>query len=288
MVASRRSVTLAVLIVLTGAEVVSTQVDPVTPAAAGAAEYPSVSEIISRAVARAKAQDEAAVELEFESRLVSTTDSLSGDGEVVGTHTAVYKRYPLERLVYEELIQKDGRPLTEKEVREEREKREKFVREVREKARKGEEYETNDERTVRFDDELMARYQASVVGTEEIAGEPCWVLFFEPRPGKLPENSRMEKALNRSTGRLYVAQTDYGVVRVEFELGRPVKWLWGLIATLRHASGRLEFERVEPDVWLPKAFALHIDLRVFFRTTRQRINRTWVERTRLDVAADLH
>ena len=287
MVAYRGSLILAGSIVLGAAGLVGAQPDPETPAAASAAEYPSVSEIINRAVARAKAQDEAAVELEFESRLVSTTDSLSSAGEVERTHTELYKRYPLEGLVYEELIEKDGQPLTEKEARQERERREKFVREVREKARKGEEYETNDERTVRFDDELMARYQASVVGIEEIGGEPCWVLSFEPRPGRLPENTRMEKALNRSMGRLYVAQTDYGVVRIEFELGEPVKWLWGLIATLRHASGRLDFERVEPDVWLPKAFALRIDLRVFFRTTRQRVNRMWVERTRLDLAADL-
>ena len=287
MVVFRQSVTLAILTFLTGAGIVSGQVNPVPPTSESAAKYQSVSQIITRAVARAKAQDETAVELEFESLLVLTTDALNSDGGVVSTHTELYKRYPLERFVYEELIQKDGQPLTEKEAHEEREKREKFLREVREKERMDEKYETDDERTIRFDDGLMARYQASVIGSEEIDGESCWVLFFEPRPGKLSENSRMDKMLNRSIGHLYISQTDYGVVLIEFELDKPVKWLWGLIATLRHASGRLEFERIEPGVWLPKMFDLRVDLRVLFKTKREHANRTWVERTRLNLPADL-
>ncbi len=287
MVVSRRSVTLAILAFLTGAGIVSGQVNLVTPTSESAATYQSVSQIITRAVARAKAQDESAVELEFESRLVLTTDALNSDGGVVSTHTELYKRYPLERFVYEELIQKDGQPLTEKETREETKKREQFLREIREKERMGKKHETDDERTIRFNNELMTRYKASIVGSEEIDGEPCWVLFFEPRPGKLSENSRMEKMLNRSVGHLYISQTDYGVVRIEFELDKPVKQLWGLIATLRHASGRLKFKRVEPGVWLPEMFDLRVDLRILFKTTRQHINRTWIERTRLNLAADL-
>ena len=113
--------------------------------------------------------------------------------------------------------------------------REKFAREVRERARRGEEIETNDERDVRFDRDLFDRFQASVTGVEDIRGESAWVLSFEPRPGKLPEHNRMDKALNRSTGRLYIAQRDYGVMRIEFEIQEPMRYLWGLIATLKSA-----------------------------------------------------
>ena len=50
------------------------------------------------------------------------------------------------------------------------------------------------------------------------------------------------------------------MMRVEFEMGEPVRYLWGFIATLKSATGRLEFERVEPDVWLPQSFDFAIDL----------------------------
>ena len=239
-------------------------------------------DIISRAIERARLQDEAGVELQYQSLVATTIDSLNGDGEVTKTETTLHRRYPVEGFVYEELIERDGRPLTSQEIREEQENREKFAREARDKTARGERIETNDERQIRFDRDLIDRYQASFVGEGAVRGEPCWVLSFEPRPGKLPEETRMDKALNRSTGRLYISQRDHGMMRVEFEMGEPVRYLWGFIATLKSATGRLEFERVEPDVWLPQSFDFAIDLRIFFRNRHERVVREWVERRRLD------
>ena len=244
----------------------------------------SAGDIIDRAIERAKLQDEAGAELHFQSLVATTVDSLNGDGEVTKTETTLHKRYPVEGVLYEELIERDGHPLTEKEIRDEQENREEFAREVREKADRGKEIETNDERQVRFDRDLIDRYQATVVGVEDVRGEPCWVLAFEPRPGKLPEETRMDKALNRSSGRLYIAQSDHGTMRIEFQMREPIRYLWGIIATLRNATGRLEFERVEPDTWLPQSFDLAIDLRILFRTRHQRVSREWVWRQRLDAA----
>ena len=240
----------------------------------------SAGTIIERIVERAARQDEAEVELEFESFIRTTVDSFDADGNVTKTDTTLHKRYALEGELYEELVQRNGAPLTDDDVKEERERRDEFVSEARELARRGEERETNDERQVRLDQDLLDRFQGTVAGVEEVEGEPAWVVTFEPRPGRLPERSRIEKALNRSTGRLYVAQHDYGVMRVEFELQEPVRYLWGLIATLRRAEGRLDFVRVEPGVWLPDTFDLEIDLRVFFRTRNQQVVRKWVSRTR--------
>ena len=243
-----------------------------------ATDSPTFGAIIERAVARANQQDEAGVELEYESLIRTTVDSLDGNGNVTDTETTLHKRYGLEGSVYEELLQQNGETLTDQEIEEEQQKRESFVRDVRERARRGEKPETNDERQIRFDRGLVDRFQATLTGVEEIRGELAWVLSFEPRPGKLPEKTRMDKAMNRSTGKLYIAQRDFGLMRIEFELQQPIRYLWGLIATLKHAAGQLEFTRVAPDVWLPHTYGLEIDLRVFFRSQHQLIVREWIER----------
>ena len=248
-------------------------------------EHLSAGAIIDRAIERAQLQDETGVELEFESLILTTVDSFNGDGEVTKTETTLHKRYALEGVLYEELVERDGQPLTDEEIRDEHEEREKFAKEVRKRARRGEEIETNDERDVRFDRDLFDRFQASVTGVEDIRGESAWVLSFEPRPGKLPEHTRMDKALNRSSGRLYIAQRDYGIMRIEFEMQEPMRYLWGLIATLKSAVGRIEFARVESDVWLPHTFDFEIDLRIFFRHRRQQIVREWVDRQHVMPAA---
>ena len=246
-----------------------------------AARFPAVSDIISLAVERARLQDEAGAELRFESIVSTTVDSLNGDGDVVEKQTTRHRRYPLEGSLYEELITRNGEPLSEADVRRETEQQKEFRRDAREAEASGERLETQDERQIRFNEDLMARFVASVLGEEIVAGERCWVIGFQPREGKLPAASRLDRALNQSSGRVYVTQTDYGVVRIDFELLRPVRYLWGMIASLRQATGRLEFERVEDTVWLPRAFDLHTEVRILFRTTRQHIVRQWLERDRV-------
>ena len=242
------------------------------------ADRPPLPEIIARAVARAEAQDEAKAELRFESIIETVVRSLDGDGEPTETNTMRSRRHPIAGAVYEEAIERNGQPLTANERRDETRKREAFRRKAEEAAASGEVVETNDERQVRFDGDLMTRYRATLVGEAVIGNDTCWVVAFEPREGRLPEDTRMDRALNKSTGRIYITQADAAVSRIEFELQRPVSYVWGLVASLRRASGRLDFERVEPDVWLPKRFDIRIDLRIFFRTTRRHIVRTWVER----------
>ena len=244
-------------------------------------DTPSVSEIMALAMARAESQDETSAELWFESLILTTVDTLDGDDRVTETLTSLHKRYPLEGALYEEMVERDGEPLNDDDLREEQKRKEEFREEAVAAAESGDAVETDDERQLRFDDDLMGRYRAEVTGRESVRGEPCWVVDFEPREGKLPENTRMDKVLNRSTGRAYVSRQDHGIVRIEFELREPVRYMWGMIASLSRATGRLDFSRVEPNIWLPQEFDMRIDIRVFFRTTRRRVVREWVERQRI-------
>ena len=243
-----------------------------------AATLPPVAAIIDRMVERARAQDEANAELAYEARILTRVDTLNGDGEVTKTEHWIHRRYPVGDQLFEELIEKNGQPLNDEERREQAEKREEFARDARERAAEGRgRVETNDERQVRLDEDLMSRYEAAVVGVRPIDDEPHYVVEFKPRAGNLPEKTRMDRALNRSSGTLYIARKDYGLRRIEFATDESVGFFLGL-ARLRSARGRLEFQRVAPDVWLPKRYDFGIDLRVFFRSRRQQIEREWIER----------
>lgn len=246
-----------------------------------ATELPSVDEIMQRAFQRATSQDEAEAELTFESLVSTTIESLNGDEEVTDTETLLHRRYPLAGAVYEELIERDGERLSASDIDNEAKRRKEFRREAQEASARGEVLETNDERQVRFDADLMSRYTASVDGEAVIRGERCWVVSFRPRDGKLPENTRMDKALNRSSGQMYVTQDDYGIKQIDFRLLRPVRYVWGLVASLSQATGRLKFSRAEPNIWLPHTFDLRVDIRVLFQTQRRHIIREWGERRRI-------
>ena len=234
--------------------------------------------IIERALELAARQRAAAFELDFEYFTDGWVESLDGDGRVTRAETTRNRHYPLEGHFYSELIARDGRPLDEDAARDEREKKTEFVREARRHAARGERH-APDEMRVDFDHELMDRYVTTLVGTDVVGGRVCWVIRFEPREGKLPDEQRLDKAMNRSSGRLWIGQHDYGVRRAVFEMQRPFRWLWGIAGTLRRATGQLDFRRVEPNLWIPDRTLVEIELGVFFglKTIRRRIRNEWVD-----------
>lgn len=265
-----------VLAVLLLAAVFVSTFDP-----ARAADF-SAREIVDKAVLRSETQLEINAESAFHSLVRTLIDSFDGEGKVKKTERSLYSRYPLFGAVYDELIQKDGRPLTEEETRDERKRKDKFIEEVQERVAEGNTPQPENERQVRFDSDFMSRYRTRLTGEQIVRNHSCWVIFFEPREGKLPVNRRMDEALNRSTGKLWISQDDFGLVRVEFEMKEPIRYLAGLLATVRNTAGRLEFERIEDDVWLPVDFELSLDLRILFKNIRRNIRMSWRDYRRAD------
>ena len=81
---------------------------------------------------------------------------------------------------------------------------------------------------------------------------------------------------------MWIAQDEFGVSRVSFQLHEPFLYLWGLIATLRHATGQFDFVRIADNLWAPTQLDLELDLRVFFRSIRRHVRQDWVEHRPID------
>jgi hypothetical protein len=222
----------------------------------------TAQEIINHAVAKAEAQYKSLVAAMFESEAVTTTKSLDGDGEVTKTEWTKRRQYPLQGALFEELVEKNGRPLNEKELREEVKKKQDFIREVEQRISRGEHPQPESEPGIRFNQEFVERYQLTHEGTEIIRGHRCWVIRFEPKKGELPVRNRMDRALNQSTGKFWVSQDDYGLARVEFALRKPFKYWGGFLAVIRNTDGSMDYTQVEPDIWLPSHFDLKLDLKI--------------------------
>jgi hypothetical protein len=246
----------------------------------------SAATIVERALDRVEAQAAAGAEGQFEATVLAIVRSIDGEGEIDDSESMRYRIYPLEGAIYEELIEKNGLPLSEREARKAREEKEDFIREVQKRKARNLSPQPEDERRVQFDRELMSRYRLEMIGEEEVRGDLCWVVYFAPLEGSLPEKTRMDKALNRSTGRLWITKADYGVPRVEFDLDEPIRYLGGFLATVRETAGRVEYERVEPDVWMPVEFHLDLDLRVLVKNIRRQISREWSDYRRVDLGPE--
>ncbi len=236
--------------------------DALSPKTIPVDQHLTAQQIMDRAVARADAQYESLVEAMFESEAVTTIKSLDGDGKAKKTEWTRRRQYPLNGALFDELVEKNGRPLSEKELRDEERRKQDFIREVGERTSLGKHPQPESEPGIRFNREFIERYQLTLEGMERVREHSCWVINFEPKEGKLPVRNRMDRALNQSTGTFWVSQDDYGLARVEFALRKPFKYWGGFLAVIRNTDGSMDYTRLEPDVWVPSHFDLKLDLKV--------------------------
>jgi hypothetical protein len=239
---------------------------------------PTADEIVKQALARAEAQYQSLVEAAFESKVIFTTKSLDANNKVTGTDWSRRRQYPLSGALFEETVEKNGKPLTGSELSKEARKKEDFIREVAKRVARGEHPQPEKEPGIRFSHGFVDRYRVKKVRVEMVRGHQCWVISFEPKDGKLPVRNRMDQALNHSTGRFWISQDDYGLARIEFSLRKPFKYWGGFLAVIRSTDGRLEYQRFEPNIWMPVDFDLKLDLEIMMvKDIRRHIVINWSE-----------
>lgn len=247
-----------------------------------AAEDLSAQAIVARAVARAETQHDRQADIGFESLVSMSIQSLDAAGKATESDLTHYRQYPLQGALYEELIAKNGRSLNDKGKSAEEKNKKKFIREVEKRKQRGLHPQPEKRPGIRFGDRLMQRYRYQMLRTEAADGHPCWVIGFEPKEGKLPVDEMMDHALNECTGALWVAREDYGLVRLDFVMRKPFKYWAGLLAVIRNTEGRLDFKRVEPDIWMPVQFDLKLDLNVMMvKDIRRMITKKWTNYKRI-------
>ncbi len=246
------------------------------------AENLSAQEIVDRAVARAEAQHDQQVDTQFRSQVSMSIQSLDAGGRVTETDLTRYHQYPLHGALYEELIEKNGNALSAKDWNAEEKNKEKHMREVEKRRQRGIHPLPEKRPGIRFGSRLMQRYRFKMLRTEEVTRHLCWVIAFEPKEGDLPVDEMMDHALNQSTGTLWVAQDDFGLARLDFVMRKPFKYWAGLLAVIRNTEGRLDFQRVEPNIWMPVHFNLKLDLNVMMvKNIRRHITKKWTDYSRM-------
>lgn len=233
---------------------------------------PSAAQIIGKALDWAERQEEQGFEEQLSCRYVSVKEGLDENRQVKSREVRLYKVYPIGDELYYELVRIDGRPLSEDEVRKEAEKKRKFIEESRSSDDKK---KKKDEERVKFNDELISRYRAEVVGREAVNGRPAYIIRFEPKSGNLPVRRRIDHALNNSRGKVWIDAEEFGVARVEFELIEPVRLWLGILGKIGDMDGRFEQVRLKPGIWFPKTMSFYLKGRALFKSFHERRTSHW-------------
>lgn len=232
---------------------------------------PSVEEILERALARSSWYRTHEVEARLSSRVLRTSQDLNDEGNVDEAEERLYDVFPIGIYPFERLIEKDGEPLSNKELREQQKKEAEF----REKVASGENPTDDEERSVTFNQKLIDKYNFTLEGTEEVNSRLAYVLAFKPRSEDLPVETRMDRALNKSFGKIWVDTEEFEVSRVKFELNEKIRIWWGLIGSISQVDGLVERKPLRDGIWVADRFQIYLKGRILFSSIHKIEKADW-------------
>ena len=244
----------------------------VEPSAETPAPAVDARAIVLEALERAAGNVEAGVEIRYRSRMTREVRRYDGDGRVEEVTTGDYEVVPIDGARYERRLTIDGRPLDAEERARER-AREADFREARRRAGEGD-AEPDDEEIV-FDEALVARYDVAFEAEEVFRGRPSYRISFEPRPGRLPVQRRIDYALNKARGQIWIDKETFEAARVEFELIDRVRLWWGIVGTIMRARGSVDRGPVLDDLWGNLQLETYSDVRILLSRRRRADIRRW-------------
>ena len=131
--------------------------------------------------------------------------------------------------------------------------------------------ETDDAEKEDDDDEFVFAIEAE----EPLRGRPSYRVSFRPRHGRLPIRRRIDYALNKARGQVWIDQETFEAARVEFELIDKVRLWWGVLGTISQARGSLDRGPVLGAIWAQLQFETYTDIRAFLSRTRRAELKQW-------------
>ena len=191
---------------------------------------------------------------------------LDGKGQVKSTETRTYQVMEIYGEQINRLIQKDDKPLSEKDAAKEEKKVQKVIDKRRNESasdrRKREEKEEKDREDGRkFVREVADAYNFKLVGTELVGGREAWVIDGEPRPDFVP-HMKEAKFLSKFRGRVWVDKNDVQLAKMDIEVIDTVSLGWVLARIHKGTHVMLEQARVNDEVWLPRHLSFKLDARI--------------------------
>jgi hypothetical protein len=238
-------------------------------------------EILERALEKSRWYQEQKIETKYTFRIERTSEKLDESGDVKKRETTVYTSLPFDDFTFERLESRDGRPLDEKELKKEEERQRKFEEQIQE----GKKPKDENQRVV-FDEKLVRKYRFEFEGTKSHRGRDVFVLSYVPRSEELPVENRMDYALNKAEGEIWIDTENYEVCRATFQLREKVKLWWGLIGSISDMAGTIERVELEDGLWMPEKFELYMNGRILFSSLHRREEIQWSGFRKYGAAAD--
>lgn len=232
--------------------------------APGSLSQDQIKELIQKVAANDLENDKKQRDYTYIERDVENT--LDGKGRTKSTETKTYEVLDIDGEQVQRLIEKDDKPISDKEAAKEEAKIQKIIDKRKnesenDRAKRAEREKKDREEGRQFEREIADAYNFTLLGTELVGGREAWVISAEPRPGFVP-HMKYANLLSKFRGRVWIDKADLQMSRLDVECLDTVSWGLFLARFHRGSHFMIEQTRVNDEVWLPRQVAFNIGVRL--------------------------
>lgn len=169
-----------------------------------------------------------------------------------------------DRVGYRRQIVKDGKPLSEAELKKEDQEFQKRAQKISqrspaERAKARADRLRHEEMVL---DDVFAIYKAEIVGREDLNGRPVIQVKFTPQTGFKPKTDEGQRMLHVA-GRAWVSEEDHQIARVELNVIDPISIGFGILAKLQTGSSiTADRQKFNDEIWLPTRNEITLNARL--------------------------
>jgi hypothetical protein len=116
-----------------------------------------------------------------------------------------------------------------------------------------------DKNDILLNEDLVGRFQFTLIGREDIGGRSALVLDFKPANKKLPNNNFKDRFINIAAGRLWVDEEDAALVKANLHLTERVNVIGGIVGAVGKFSCTLDRGRTPDGLWFTRAMDWHLE-----------------------------
>jgi hypothetical protein len=161
---------------------------------------------------------------------------------------------------FEELVERNGRPLSSEQKRKQKGEFDKLKRETLEQ--RAERLRKQEEENTSIVHEVPRAFDFQIVGEEAVNGRPAYVLQATPHPGYHAQGKYGN--MFSKVGKLWVDKQDFGWIKADGQVIQPFSMGLFLVRLLRGSHITMEQKRVDDGIWMPERIEVRAAARIFF------------------------
>ena len=108
---------------------------------------------------------------------------------------------------------------------------------------------------------LVQRFSFELRGRELVGGRPTLIVEFKQSNKKLPTSNFKERCLSKVTGRVWLDEEEYAVVKAEARLTEGISVVGGLVGAVHKFNFKFDRERTAEGIWYTQLLTWHLEMR---------------------------